>query len=71
MADDHGLDTQLPERVSFAVHLHRLLSAEDSTEMTDEDEEGRLVLRDLRQSGVVAVQILDPRFGHGLRPLHV
>ena len=64
MAHHHRLDSELPERFPFAVHLHRLLAAEDSAEVADEDEKRGLVLRYVGEGRVVAVEVLHEEIGH-------
>jgi hypothetical protein len=56
----HGLfgdnfDGLASKGFTFAVHLHRLLAAEDSAEVADEDEERRVLLRDLGERKILAV----------------
>lgn len=68
VADHHRLGTQLLEGRPFAVHLHRLLSAEDSAEVADEDKEGGPILRDLGESRVLPLEVLHEQFGHDGSP---
>jgi hypothetical protein len=64
VTDHHGLDPELLEGFSFAVHLHRLLAAEDSAEMPDENEQGGFLLRDLGERNFFAVEILHHQIAH-------
>jgi hypothetical protein len=68
MTDDHRLRAELLEGFSFAMHLHRLLAAEDSTKVTNKDEERGLVLRDIRKRSVLAVEVLHPESRHETPP---
>ena len=68
MTDHHRLRAEFLEGLPFAMHLHRLLAAEDSTKVTNKDEEGGLVFRNVGKRSVLALEILHQEIRHEAPP---